>query len=147
MPRFHFWQRWLLVVGIAVAAFGVFMAFLSGTPLFDLFNRQIDPAFWSAIAVDDAARQFQQWIYGVWGATIAGWGISLAYVARYPFSRKERWSRDALALGLLVWFVLDTSLSVIHKVYFNVAFNTALLILGLLPVVFTWKEFTQARED
>ena len=147
MTRFLFWQRWLLVVGIVVAGFGVLMALLSGTPLFDLFNRQIDPAFWGANAVDGAARQFQQWVYSVWGATIAGWGIILAYVARYPFSRKERWARNALAFGLLVWYVLDTSLSVIHSVYFNVVFNTSLLILVMLPVVFTWKEFTQPRED
>jgi hypothetical protein len=52
MPGFQFWQRWLLAVAIAVAAFGAFMALLSGTPLFDLFNRQIDPAFCGANTID-----------------------------------------------------------------------------------------------
>lgn len=66
------------------------MAFLSGTMFFDLFNHQIDPAFWDTRAVDHATRQFQQWIYGVWGATIAGWGIMLTYLAHHPFNRKER---------------------------------------------------------
>lgn len=142
MTSFSFWQRWLFVVGVVVSVFGVMMALLSGTPLFDLFNRQIDPAFWSTNAVDEVTRQFQQWIYGVWGATIAGWGIILTYIARYPFSKKERWAWNCLIFGLLVWFVLDTSLSVFYKVYFNAAFNTVLLILGMLPVVFTRKEFT-----
>lgn len=141
MTSFSFWQRWLFVVGVVVSVFGVMMALLSGTPLFDLFNRQIDPAFWSTNAIDDVARQFQQWIYGVWGATIAGWGIFLTYIARYPFNRKERWAWNCLVVGLLVWFVLDTSLSVFYKVYFNAAFNTTLLILAGLPVVFTRKEF------
>lgn len=141
MANFSFWQRWLFVVGIGVAAFGILMALLSGTPLFDLFNRQVDPAFWSTNAVGDVARQFQHWIYGVWGATIAGWGIFLTYIARYPFKRKEQWSRNCLVFGLLVWFVLDTLLSVFYKVYFNAAFNTALLILAGLPLVFTRKEF------
>jgi len=141
MTSFSFWQRWLFVVGVIVSVFGVMMALLSGTPLFDLFNRQIDPAFWSTNTVGDATKQFQQWIYGVWGATIAGWGIILTYIARYPFSKKERWAWNCLVFGLLVWFVLDTSLSVFYKVYFNAAFNTALLILVMLPVVFTRKEF------
>jgi tellurite resistance protein TehA-like permease len=44
----YFWQKWLLVVGIIIAIFGILMTFLSGTPLFDLFNRQIDPAFWGS---------------------------------------------------------------------------------------------------
>ncbi len=141
MSSFSFWQRWLFAVGVVVAVFGIAMALDSGTPLFDLFNRQIDPAFWGASAVDDAARQFRQWLYGVWGATIAGWGIFVTYIARYPFKNKERWARDCLIFGLLVWFVLDTGLSAFYQVYFNVAFNTALLILAMLPIVFTRNEF------
>jgi hypothetical protein len=91
MTSFLFWQRRLVAVGAAVSVFGVMMALLIGRPFFDLFNRQIDPAFWGANAVDSAIKQFQQWIYGVWGATIAGWGIILTCGARYPFSKKERW--------------------------------------------------------
>jgi hypothetical protein len=141
MQSFSFWQKWLLGVGIVITVFGTVMALVSGTPLFDLFNRQIDPAFWGTNAVGNATKQFQQWIYGVWGATIAGWGISVIYIARYPFQNKERWSWNCLVFGLLIWFVLDTWLSAFHKVYFNVAFNTALLILAMLPIVFTRKDF------
>ncbi|MGB9628673.1 MAG: hypothetical protein ACPL6D_08425 [Thermodesulfobacteriota bacterium] len=86
-----FWKIWLIVLGIAVSVFGVMMALLSGTSLFDFFNRQIDPTFWGTNAVDSATRQFQQWVYGVWGATIAGWGIILLILAGLPivFTRKE----------------------------------------------------------
>ncbi len=31
MFKFSFWQRWLFVVGLVVAAFGLVMAFLNGT--------------------------------------------------------------------------------------------------------------------
>jgi len=121
------------------------MAFSSGTPLFDLFHHQINPAFWSVNAIDDATRKFQQWVYGVWGATIAGWGIVLTYLARYPFRNKERWAWDGLILGVLIWFVLDTSLSLFYKVYFNVVLNTVLFILGILPLAFTRKWFIQVQ--
>ena len=49
---------------------------------------------------------------------------------------------DAQA-GILVWFVLDTSLSIYYKVYFNAAFNTVLLILAMLPVVLTRRYFAK----
>ncbi len=141
MTNFSFWQKWLFVVSLVVAVFGIAMALLSGTPLFDLFNRQIDPAFWGTSTVGDGARQFRQWVYGVWGATIAGWGIFMAFLARYPFKRQEPWSWNCLVLGLLVWFVLDTWLSAAYQVYFNVAFNVVLLVLAGLPAVFTRKAF------
>lgn len=141
MPNFSFWQRWLVVVGIVITVFGILMAIFSGTPLFDLFNRQIDPAFWGAAAVGDSAKRFQQWIYGGWGATVAGWGIFVTFIARYPFAKKERWAWNCMVLGLITWFVLDTTLSFFYQVYFNVAFNTGLLVLAMLPAVFTRKEF------
>lgn len=141
MSNFSFWSRWLYVVGIGVSIFGVMMALLSGTPLFDLFNRQIDPVFWGANAVDGATEQFQHWLYGVWGATIAGWGIILTYIARIPFRKKERWAWNALVFGILVWYVLDTALSFLYGVNFNVAFNTTILILAGLPILFTRKDF------
>jgi hypothetical protein len=141
MKNFVFWQKWLYVVCIIISVFGILMGLLSGTPLFDLFNRQINPAFWGVNTVDNVTKQFQQWIYGVWGATIAGWGIILTYIASRPFMKKERWSWNSIAIGLLVWFVLDTSLSAFHKVYFNIVFNTLLLVLAGLPIAFTRKEF------
>ena len=141
-PGFSFWQKWLIAVGWLIILFGIAMALISGTSLFDLFNRQIDPAFWGTNAVGDSARQFQQWIYGVWGATIAGWGIFLTYIMRYHFNKKERWAWSCIAYGLLTWFILDTWLSFSYKVYFNVAFNTGLLFLVMLPVMFTRKDFS-----
>ncbi|MFZ1041052.1 MAG: hypothetical protein WCA79_02140 [Anaerolineales bacterium] len=131
------------MVGLGIAAFGIRMAFLSGTPLFGLFNRQIDPAFWSTGSSLESIRPFQQWIYGIWGAIIAGWGVFVTFIVHYPFRNKEKWAWNGLVLGLLVRFVLDTALSIFHKVYFNVAFNTALLILAGLPAVFTRKNLSE----
>jgi hypothetical protein len=143
MTSFLFWQRWLLVVSVAITAFGVLMAFSSGTSLFEVFNRQINPAFWSGNAIDDATRKFQQWVYGAWGATIAGWGVVLTHIARYSFSKKERWSWNSLVFGVLLWFVLDTSLSLFHKVYFNGALNMVVFTLGIFPLLFTRRWFIQ----
>jgi hypothetical protein len=141
--RFSLWQRWLLVVGLVIAIFGLVMAFLSGTTVFELFNCQIDPVFWGAGGMPQAATRFRQWAYGAWGATVAGWGIFVVFVAHYPFRRRERWSWNCLAVGLLVWYLVDTAISLYFKVYFNAAFNTGLLILVTLPLAFTRKHFSE----
>ncbi len=141
MANFAFWQKWLFAVGVFISVFGILMALYSGTPLFDPFNRQIDPAFWGTSIIEANTRAFQQWVYGVWGATIAGWGVLVAFIAHYPFRNKELWAWNCLAAGLAVWFVLDTSLSVYYHVYFNAVFNTLLLILAALPLLGTRQAF------
>jgi hypothetical protein len=141
MDWFSFWQRWLFVVSLIIVLFGLVMALLNGTPVFDLFNGQIDPVFWNKEPLGEAAENFQAWIYGVLGATVAGWGIIIAFVVHYPFKRKEKWAWNSLAAAVLFWYVLDTAISLYYGVGFNAVFNTILLILILLPLVFTRKQF------
>jgi len=143
MSKFSFWQRWLLVVGLVIAAFGLVMAFLNGTAVFELFNGQIDPVFWGAGAMPEAAARFRQWAYGAWGATVVGWGVFIAFIAHYPFRRGEQWSWNCLAAGLLVWYLADTAISLYFSVYFNAALNTLLLILSALPLAYTRKHFVE----
>jgi hypothetical protein len=145
MPGFSFWQKWLFGVGIAIAVFGVLITLTSGTALFNLFNQQINPAFWGSNPVEASASVFQQWVYGILGATLAGWGIFVIFIAQYPFLKKEKWSWNCLVAGLLTWFILDTFLSLTYRVYFNAIFNTVIFILAMLPVVLTRKEFKPSK--
>ncbi len=145
MKNFQFWQRWLLVVGILITVFGLLMAFASSAPLFELFNRQVDPAFWGARPVSPEAASFRDWIYGVWGATIAGWGVAVIFVAQEPFRRNERWAWYCLTVGVGGWYLLDTALSLVYGVWFNVVFNTLLLLLVAPPLLLTYRDFFKGK--
>jgi hypothetical protein len=153
MRAFLFWQRWLLIVGVGVTLFGVFMALSNSTPLFSSFNDQIDPVFWASQDPSTPTLRFRAWVYGVWGATVAGWGLTLTFLALHPFKRRERWARNAMFYGLSLWYLLDTGLSICFGVYFNALFNTLLIVLAGLPLIFTWGEFggngraEQRRDD
>ena len=142
MYRFVFWQRWLLAVGLLTVLFGVVMALLNGTAAFDVFNQQIDPVFWGVEGPSDASALFQRWAYGAWGATLAGLGILIVFTVQFPFRRQETWARDCLVLGLVVWYVLDTGISLFFGVYFNAIFNSLLLVFFAIPLGFTWSAFT-----
>ena len=120
------------------------MALFNRTPLFDVFNQQIDQAFWDSGQVPVGVTDFQGWIYGVWGATVAGWGIFLSFVAYFPFKQREKWASSCLVVGLGVWFVLDTAISWNYGVVFNVLFNTVVLFIIGIPLVFSRKAI--ARE-
>jgi hypothetical protein len=141
MNTFHFWQRWLTLLSWVVVLFGVGMALLNRTPIFLLFDVQVNPAFWGSAGLPFEVDRFQGWIYGIFGATMAGWGIFLVYIARYPFAQRARWAWHCLLQGLLVWYLLDTGISLSFGVFFNAIFNTVILVLLLLPLIFTRKEF------
>jgi hypothetical protein len=143
--RFIFWQRWLLIASLVFFAFGLALSFLNRTPLFELLNRQAEPVFWGSKSVPPEAAVFRSWIYGVAGATIASWGVFLAYVTHYPFKRLERWSWNCAAVGLLVWYVPDTLVSLYFGVLFNVVFSSAFAVIVALPLIFTRKLFYPAE--
>jgi len=142
MHNFNFWQRWLVALGIIITIFGLALAFLNQTPLFDLlFNNQINPVFWGTQLAPQEVLPFQAWIYGVLGATVAGWGVFLAFLSYYPFKQREKWAWNCLALGMLVWFLSDTTISLFYRVYFNAAFNLLLFSAAILPLAFSRKAF------
>ena len=142
MRNFMFWQRWLLAVSIFIIAFGLFMAFFNQSAPFDLlFNRQVDPLFFSEGISAEAAR-FQGWAYGVLGATMAGWGVFFTFIVQFPFKQKEPWAWSCMLTGLVLWVVVDSGISIAYGVWFNVAFNSIFLILVGLPLLATRKHFS-----
>lgn len=141
MNRFSFWRTWLLVFSIIVVIFGVALVLWGGTPLFAWMNAQIDPVFWTAQTLSPETAAFRQWVYAVLGATMTGWGTSLIFIVRYPFARRERWAWNCVAMGLSLWFVLDTYASLYFKVYFNAVFNAAFVMAALPPLIFTRRHF------
>lgn len=139
MTRFYVCQRWLLALGTIIVMFGVALAFLYTTPLFKVFRTQIDPVFWGGGELAGGAKAFQQWIYGVLGATMAGWGICIAFIAAVPFKRKEKWAWNCLAIAVSLWFVIDTFLSWRFGATFNVAFNVFILLAAMVPLLLSRK--------
>jgi hypothetical protein len=133
MRRERFWIRWLSVASLALVLFGVGMALLNRTPVFDLFNRSIDYRFWPG-GVPLGTGSFQGWVYGAWGATVAGWGLTAAFVVRYALRRGQPWAWWALVSGFSVWFVIDTALSALAGVWVNVGLNAFVLLVFAVPL-------------
>ena len=141
MVSFDFWQKWLMAVCGIIVVFGLVIALLSWSPLFGVFNTLVNGTFWPGAGPDESTQQFTLWAYGMLGATMAGWGLTLAFIVNGPFGKKEKWSRDAIAAGVILWFVVDTIMSVYTGAYFNVGVNVLVLALAGLPLVMTIKDF------
>jgi len=141
MRQFDFWVNWLKLSGYALVLFGLGMTFLNATPFFTLFNEGIDPVFWDGGVLNEATLAFRTWVYAAWGATIAGWGVSLLFVLYNAFAKQERWSWFAISLGLSLWYLLDTGMSAYFHVSFNVMFNSLILVVLAIPLIGSYRHF------
>ncbi|MCP4352789.1 MAG: hypothetical protein GY795_45645 [Desulfobacterales bacterium] len=142
MKSFNFWQKWLLIFGIYLSVFGIVLAFFSNSTFMDfLFNHQIDPVFWGDATLQNNELSFRSWIYGVLGSVISGWGVAIAFIAHYAFKKKQKWAWKCILTGTIIWFLPDTIMTVKYGVGFNIFFNISMLVLMLLPLLFTYKQF------
>jgi uncharacterized BrkB/YihY/UPF0761 family membrane protein len=145
-PMFNWCRRWLMGVGVLFAVFGLLLATCNQSPLFNaLFNQRIDAVFWKVTPPPAEYRLFQIWIYGVLGATCAGWGTMIAWLAYWAFPLRKRWVWHAVFVAVWVWFIPDTIISLSSGVYYNVFINVALLLAVLAPLALSRREFFGSR--
>ena len=142
MKSFIFWQRWLFYSSLLFALYGIVLALYGNNPLFIPYNNALAHIFWSSRNIPVEAESFKVFVCGPLGGTIACCYILLAFIAWFPFRRKELWARNAIMIAFGIWVVLDSAVCIEQGVYFQVyLINAFSIIIKALPIIFTWKEF------
>ena len=144
LDRSNFWPMWLAVVALTMAAFGVLMVVSGPDSLLGGLTASVEKGFWPGGQAPGGLAEFRRWMYGVWGATVAGFGLLAAFLVGNAYLHRERWARNALAWSVALWYVLDTGVSLQGRVWINAIFNTVVLAAFGLGLIFTWKEFRKA---
>lgn len=135
-----FWQRWLLVVTVGVVLFG--LAFMLLPDLMQqVFNLLLFGAADADGRFDATTVDYLEFVYGVLGAVMIGWGASLLLIVMGPFRRGEREGWNMLAVSLGVWYVVDSAFSVYSGFAANAALNTVFFVLYLIPLAATYRQF------
>lgn len=127
------WKTWMTIWCWAVGLFGLVLAG-AGLPATEgptrlLFGILGDPA---AFHLDDQAR----FTIALMGAVTLGWALTMATAIKAATALgaagRPVWS--GLTVSLLVWFVIDSSLSVATGYPLNAGSNTVILVTYLLPL-------------
>jgi hypothetical protein len=140
--HFLFWQRWLFYSSLLFAFFGVAFALYGNNLLFIPYNKMLAEIFFHSPQFPSEAERFRAFIYGPLGGTIACCYILLAFIARYPFKQKQRWSRNAIIVAFSIWVIIDSSICVYFGVYPQIyLINAFSITIKALPIIFTWKDF------
>jgi hypothetical protein len=131
-----FWRNWLTVWCWAVAAFGALLAAgaleATSAPISLVFGLLRGPA---PLDLDAQAR----FSLGILGAVTLGWSVTLmaAIQAAMLLGERGRPVWVLVASSVLVWFAVDTPLSIATGYGLNALPNTVFLATFLLPLLRT----------
>ncbi|MEM0993438.1 MAG: hypothetical protein AAGI49_10410 [Bacteroidota bacterium] len=144
--RFNFWQKWLIYANVMTVGVGLLVAFAGNSFFFALHNDYTAKVFFEGTAFTPEVLQLKNWLFGIIGGTIVGFHLLMIMIAEYAFKRKETWAYWAMWLGLLSWFIIDSSLSFYYGAIHNILLiNIVALILIGLPLLMTRKVFTDNK--
>jgi hypothetical protein len=136
--------RLLLLVGfLGQIPLGLTVAFGYRSPLWAWHRRGMARQLWGLEEVPELAAPVVDQLAAMLGATMACWGLAMAWVVAGPMARGDPRARWCVASSTLLWFVVDTGLSANHGVWVNVAFNTAALFMIGIPLAMAWRRPNQ----
>lgn len=139
---FQFWQRWLVIASVFFCAFGVVVAVFPDAFFLALWTDAVANTFYGGTE-PEAAAHFRSFMMGPLGGTIAGSYVLQTFVAAIPFARREPWAWWATLSAMLLWFIVDSSLSLLHGAAFNVwMINAMPLLIFLPPLIATRSAFS-----
>jgi hypothetical protein len=87
-------------------------------------------------------QAYLQFTYGVLGAVLFGWALTLALLLRGPFRAREPFAWWAFCIPLAGWFVLDTGHSIAAGFHENALLNGASALAYAIPLLALRKRFT-----
>jgi hypothetical protein len=147
MKSFIFWQSWLLVTSLLFALWGMLMACCPDNILFHPYNKALCQALWQQDYFPDEAKPLHYFLAGPLGGTITACYLFAAYISAVPFREKKKWARSAILVAFGSWAIIDSTVSLFCKVYFQVyVLNAISILIKALPLIFTWKEFDDKKE-
>ncbi|MBN8580598.1 MAG: hypothetical protein J0L96_07995 [Anaerolineae bacterium] len=136
----NFWWRWLVAADIIVIVFGAAQALLP-----DLIRQGFSLlVFGSASYVDTFPQDAIRYItltHAVMGSAMIGWGVSMMYTLLTQFRNGEWTGWISPAVALILWFIPDTTISIVTGFWQNAVFNIGFILLFAIPLAATYKTF------
>jgi len=135
--KFH--RNYLKVTAFVVGSFGPI--FFLGTML-----ETSEPARWTLDLLSfplDGHQVYTEpttrFLSALTGGFLLGWGVMIWCLSSWVYDKAPEMVRKSVLIGILCWFLLDSSGSVALGNASNVLFNVFVLLLGVGPLWFAAK--------
>ena len=122
------WYRWLLCSSLFFVAFGVVTALAPHSIFLSPWTQAVD--FWLFQgSVPPQVLTLRSFMMALLGATIAGSYLLQTFVVVFAFRRGEKWAWHAILWSNVLWFLVDSSMSLHYGAYFNI------YMINIFPLV------------
>lgn len=128
-------KRWLQTLAVIHIIGGLLLPFMVYTPLAVPYFAHLQIAF------PDSNPESLKFLIGVFGPTIASWGLLFFYAIGKAFESRTKKDWWVLISAVLIWSVLDTAFSITNNVFAHFYLNGAVLALFLIPLLLTKNHF------
>jgi len=124
--------RWMLLVALGHIAVGIAIPVFAYSTAFDLYGGLLKEAFWLVHEVPPETKEFQRWMFALFGPTIASVGVMMFYLVKSGIRHREPEPWNALLIVSAVWASGDIGISLMHNFWLHVLID-ALALLVIVP--------------
>lgn len=130
--KFH--KFWLKITAIVVGSFGP--VFFLGTMLSTSAPARwtLDVLSWPVDGIQNYEAATTRFLSALTGGFLFGWGVMIWCLSSMVYDKAPDFVRKSVVIGLLSWFVLDSSGSIASGNSINAVFNAIVLIIAVGPL-------------
>jgi hypothetical protein len=140
------WLIWLNTACSLVVLLSLILVLFPTTGQF-AFNKIFFGNWLAPLEFSFEAVRYVTFVYGVLGAVMIGWMITLLGIINGPFASGHRWAFLSIAFSVGTWFFLDSSFSCLAGFPANIGLNAIFSLSFVIPLVGSYRTFWPRKKN
>ena len=128
-------RRWLEFVALMHVILGILIFFMVPSNLITAYIDSLLTSFNVIECTNETCRELVYFLVRLFGPTIASWGILMWYLVRRALLKKDTTASNMLIAAVLIWFVLDTTLSMVSGILIHGVVNMVAFLSIVVPLM------------
>jgi len=129
-----FHKFWLKITAIVIGSFGPVFFLGTMTSTLEPARFTLDLLSWPIDGATTCASSDTRFLSALTGGFLMGWGVMVWCLSSWVYDKAPEAVRKTVVVGVLSWFVLDSSGSIASGNASNAFFNILVLLLAVGPL-------------
>jgi hypothetical protein len=129
-----FYKFWLKITAIVVGSFGPVFFFGTMESTAEPARLSLDLLSWPIDQTQSYSAPTTRFLSALTGGFLLGWGVMIWCLSGAVYNAAPEGVRKSVLIGLLAWFVLDSTGSITSGNLSNVLFNVIVLLVAVGPM-------------